>query len=141
MHREIRDVPCPDYYAWSLRDIHGAYKDLFDTLPSRQNTVCSPLENLSYYHCKKLGVFSWTYDRLVHGSDLYPLQQFGTSQMAKPHPLRHSLACEERCRWMPVRSSAAIGRRAHLPLDVFDRRSICAGREGATGGTSLVAST
>ena len=119
--KRTRDEPCPDYYAWSLRDIGSAHKDLF--------------ENLSYYHCKKLGVFSWMYDRIAHGSDLYPLQQFGTSHMAKPHPLRHSLACEERCRWMPVRSSAVIGRRAHLPLDVFGSRSICARREGATGGT------
>jgi hypothetical protein len=105
----------PNYYQWSLCDIDSAYDDLFNRMFSR--SMKFQLEPLSYFNYKRIGRFSSIYD----GSIVYPQQQhFGTSQMNKPHPMRDSIPCEERFRWMPVRTSSMIGRRAHLPLDIFN---------------------
>ena len=119
----------PDYYVWSLCDINTAYTDLFDRRSAQRiwrftDLSSTQLESLSYFHCKKLRRFSLMYDQLIDGNSIYSTQHFGTSHMRKPHPMRYSLPDEERSRWMPVRSSSVIGRRAHLPLDLVDRRAI-----------------
>ena len=119
----------PNYYEWSLCDIDSAYDDIFNQMSTRTSQLLtdsenSQLESLSYFNCKKIGEFSSVYDRIIHGGYIYPQQHFGTSQMNKPHPMRNSIPCEETFRWLPVRSSSMIGRRAHLPLDIFDTTPI-----------------
>lgn len=122
----INNEAIPNYYEWSLCDIDSAHDDLFNEMSFRrsQSLTSSELQTLSYFNCKKIGEFSLMYDRIIHGGDIYPQQHFGTSQMNKPHPMRNSIPCEERFRWMPARSSSIIGRRAHLPIDIFDTTSI-----------------
>ncbi|CAF0724251.1 unnamed protein product [Adineta steineri] len=119
----------PDYYQWSLCNINDAYDNLFNEMSSQrsQSFITSKnsqkLEQLSYFNYKKMHEFSLIYDRIIHGDYIYLQQHFGTSQMVKPHPMRHSIPYEESVRWMPVRSSSMIGRRAHLPLDTFCKTS------------------
>ncbi|CAF3226552.1 unnamed protein product [Rotaria sp. Silwood2] len=125
----INNESIPNYYEWSLCDIDSAHNDLFNKMSSRNSQILiysrnSKFESLSYFNCKKIGEYSLMYDRIIHGGYIYPLQHFGTSQMNKPHPLRNSISCEEKFRWMPVRSSSIIGRRVHLPLDLFYMTSI-----------------
>ncbi|CAF1933113.1 unnamed protein product [Rotaria magnacalcarata] len=115
----VENKPIPNYYEWSLCDINAAHTDLFNQMPSQRSQNLSKLESLTYFNCKKTNEFSLTYDRTIRGDYIYAQQQFGTSQMSRPHPLRNSIPCEEQCRWMPIRSSSMIGRRAHLPLDLF----------------------
>ncbi|CAF1137027.1 unnamed protein product [Rotaria sp. Silwood1] len=125
----INEKFIPNYYQWSLYDIKSAHDDLFNKMSSEYlqklfYSKNSKLESLSYFNCKKIGEYSLMYDRIIHGDYIYPLQHFGTSQINKLHPLRNSIPCEETFRWMPVRSSSMIGRRVHLPLDLFYTTSI-----------------
>ncbi|CAF1151146.1 unnamed protein product [Rotaria sordida] len=120
----INNESIPNYYEWSLCDINSAHNDLFNQMSSRHlqtliYSTNSKIESLSYFNCKKIDEYSLMYDRIIHGDYIYLQQHFGTSQMNRPHPLRNSIPCEETFRWMPVRSSSIIGRRVHLPLDIF----------------------
>jgi hypothetical protein len=117
----MQQIDIPNYYQWSLCDIDNAYDDLFNQISSRTNFQFEPL---SYFNYKKLGKFSSGYIYLQQ-------QHFGTSQMNKPHPMRDSIPCEESFRWIPVRTSSMIGRRAHLPLDIFGTTSIVTNKKSS----------